>query len=158
RDDREKRVERREKIMTAIMGKATQTVGQILTPAQIQRVNQILLQRQGSQAFSDPEVQKLLRLTPDQKARLKAITDQSIQEMRNVFRNPQGEVEEMRKKGMHRRQEAMDKALAVLSAEQRDRWHDLKGTPYEIQPSLPGAGGLPVTPAKEPANRRPFTV
>jgi Spy/CpxP family protein refolding chaperone len=157
-DDREKRVERREKVMTAVMGKATKTVAEILTPEQIKRVNQILLQRQGAQAFMDPKVHDLLRLTADQRAKLKAITEGSVQEMRNVFRTPQGDVEEMRKDGMRRREEAMAKALAVLSADQRAAWNDLKGAPYEVRPNLPGAGGLPVAPAKEPANRHRFTV
>jgi hypothetical protein len=157
-DDREKRVERREKIMTAVMGEATKRVAQILTPEQIKRVNQILLQRQGAQAFSDPNVQELLHLSADQKAKLKALAEESIQEVRNDFRTPQGDMEEMRKKAMRRRQEAMEKALAVLSADQREGWNDLKGAPFEVRPNLPGAGGLPVSPAKEPANRRKFTA
>jgi hypothetical protein len=156
-DDREKRVERRERIMTAVMGQATRMVAQVLTSAQIKRLNQILVQRQGAQAFMDPKVQELLRLTADQKAKLKAITDEAVQNMRNDFRIPQGDVDEMRKKGMRRREETMGKALAVLSADQRETWNDLKGVPYEIRPNLPGAGGLSVSPAKEPANRRQFT-
>jgi Spy/CpxP family protein refolding chaperone len=153
-DDREKRFERRRKSVAAVTTKATQALSQILSPEQVKRVNQIGLQRLGVLAFNDPEVQQELRLTPEQKGKLKEITAKEVQDMRNSFPTPQvRDAEETRKKVIRRRQEAMEKALAVLSAEQREKWQDLMGFEFEPMPFL--AKKRPSSPVN---NRRQFTV
>jgi hypothetical protein len=153
-EEREQRVERRKKVMQSIMEPSNKKVADILTPAQIKRLNQILLQRQGAQAFSDPGVQKSLHLTPDQIARLKTINNELAQEMRQAFRNPGADVADMRTKGVTRRKEALAKALAVLSDEQTKIWKDLEGAPFDIQAAPPGGGSFRTAPVQGPGTRQ----
>ena len=52
---------------------AVKTLGQILTPQQIERLKQIKLQAAGAAALSIPEVAKALALTEEQREKLKTL-------------------------------------------------------------------------------------
>jgi hypothetical protein len=96
-------------------------IKEILTPGQQVRFKQIVLQTEGLGAFSNAEVQKALKLTPeqiDQIARLSA-----------RLRTPFGLGRSDNEREVSP-EEAMDKAVEVLTTDQQKTWFDLIGAPY----------------------------
>jgi hypothetical protein len=109
------------------------TAGDFLKPEQITRLHQISYQQRGLQAFSDPEVAKKLNLTDAQKADIKTINDDSMQEMRSIMQGFQDDREGTMKKMTEHRKETLAKASAKLNDEQQKTWKELLGAPFEIQ-------------------------
>src|SRR5438128_2399502 len=64
----------------AISQEIMRALGDVLQPGQARRVEQIHLQRQGLRAFSDPKIEKALRLTEEQKDKLKIIAEDVAKE------------------------------------------------------------------------------
>ena len=95
-----------------------------LTAEQSKRLDQIHLQQQGLQAFADPAIQDKLDLTAEQKQKL--------------GQNTGGDRAEMVKKFGEIRKESSEKAVALLSADQKKTWNEMTGEPSEIQ--LPRRG------------------
>jgi Spy/CpxP family protein refolding chaperone len=140
--------ERRQKMQD--MNKANdKAVAEILTPEQTKRLKQIRLQvsmRQGGgiAAFNNPEVVQALSLTDEQKEKLKAIGEDVRKEMADL-RQGGGEPAEMRKKMEELNKSTHDKAMAVLTDEQKTKLKDLAGEPFkgELQFGRPGGGRRP---------------
>jgi DNA uptake protein ComE-like DNA-binding protein len=109
------------------------SAGEFLKPEQITRLHQISYQQRGLQAFSDPEVAKKLNLTDAQKADIKTISDDSMQEMRSIMQGFQDDREGTTKKLAEFRKETLTKATAKLNDEQQKSWKELLGTPFEVQ-------------------------
>jgi hypothetical protein len=115
----------------------------VLKPDQEKRLNQIFLQTRGVSAFADADVQKKLKLSDDQKEKLKTIADDSQKDLAEIFQGLRGADAEARQEAMKKiaaiRKEAMDKAKDVLSADQKKDWEDMTGKPFTVQ--FQGRGG-----------------
>jgi hypothetical protein len=131
--------ERREK-MTAmnrtINEETMKALAGIFKPDQIKRLKQVELYNQGVTAFTDPHVQKALNLTSEQKEKIKTIASDAQEEMRG-FRGQRGQgggdFAEMQKKMAEFRKHTMEKVMAVLNNDQKDKWKEMVGTPFEVQ-------------------------
>jgi hypothetical protein len=103
----------------------------VLRPEQAKRLRQIVWQRRGPHAFFDPEVADALNLTTDQKERLHEIEE----EMRQSLRRPPGAPGEHRPEGYKHSEEfwksANDRLMSVLSDEQKAKWKELTGEPFQ---------------------------
>ena len=99
----------------------------ILSTEQRQRLGQIALQCLGPRALREPDVTKSLKLTADQKERLRAIEAETTRWFAEQFRpgSKTAEPFEERIKG------TMQKMLAVLTPEQLQQWRNLTGKPYQ---------------------------
>jgi hypothetical protein len=105
-----------------------------LSPEQLKRLKQIQLQQRGLRAFQDPEVQTALKMTDDQKEKVKTIAEDSDKDRRELFKGAVGgggNREEMMKKITAYNKEVMDKTTAVLSEDQKKTWKDMVGEPFE---------------------------
>jgi Spy/CpxP family protein refolding chaperone len=102
-------------------------IGKILNQEQSKRFKQISLQTRGSRAFSEPEVVDALKLTDEQKDKIKGIQEDAGKEMREAF---QGGREEAAKKMESIRKAADEKVMGLLTAEQKTKWKDLTGAPF----------------------------
>jgi len=123
--------ERRERART----RATELVkgmGGILKPEQVKRFEQIQLQQSGVGAFSSPRVQEGLKLTDDQQSKLREINEESTQAMRDAFQDSQSDREGAMKKFAELRKQATEKAVGVLTAEQKKTWKEMAGEPFEV--------------------------
>jgi hypothetical protein len=131
--------------MMAEKGKELQAkVDKLLNPAQAKRMKELSLQRRGMQALQDDEVIAALKLSDEQKKQLGEIRDSAAKAQEEVMKAVisgggggdrsaiQGKMEAMRK-------ELGDKALAVLSAEQRDQFEKMKGAKFDF-PQTRGIG------------------
>jgi hypothetical protein len=136
--------ERREKsraINQAVSEETMTALADVLKPEQIKRFKQIELQRRGAEAFTGPEVQKALKLTGDQKEKIKTIAADGAQETRELFQSAgnQGQGganrggEEMQKKMATLRKATVEKVSAVLNDDQKQTWKGMIGQPFEVQ-------------------------
>jgi eukaryotic-like serine/threonine-protein kinase len=96
-------------------------VDAILTPSQRVRLRQIALQSEGPAAFREPEVVEALALTPGQRERIRAIEEELL------F----GQMREMQsgKAPDNAVKPAVERILAVLAADQAERWKEMAGEP-----------------------------
>jgi Spy/CpxP family protein refolding chaperone len=131
----------------AISREMMQALSRILEPAQFGRLEQIHRQQQGLRVFSDPGVDKILRLTNKQKQNIKKLSDDAANEARMLFRTAaQNGFQETLKKIETVRQKAIERCVALLTDEQRKAWKDLIGEPFEVK-SAPPLIRQPVPPA-----------
>jgi len=128
--------------------KAVKTV---LDDKQMKRLEQIHVQQEGLAAFTqDGDVQKALKLTDEQKDKIKAINDDLAKEMREAFGGGggggggrgRGGNPEMLQKIQSLRKEALQNAVKVLNDEQKKTYKDLTGESFEVKPNQ---GGKPRT-------------
>ncbi len=122
-------------------------VDAILTPPQHRRLRQLALQSEGPGSFRDPDVVEALALTPGQRERIRAIEEEilfgQLREMR-AGKLPEGP-------GNPAGAPAMDRILAVLTAEQSQRWRELAGEPIRGPLSaFPSRYGPPRDPRRAP--------
>lgn len=105
----------------------------VLKPEQVKRFVQIQLQQAGPGVFTRPHVQENLKLTDDQKSKLRAIDEELGQSMRGVSRESAGDRQGAMKKAADLRKQAKEKAMALLSDEQKSTWKELTGEPFEFK-------------------------
>ena len=121
-------------------------VAGILKPEQLKRLRQIELQQQGAAALMRPEVAENLGLTADQKEKLEQIGRSSREKMQELFQGGRERSEEQRgqarEKVQQLRQEGEKEAMAVLTAEQKEKLRDMMGKPFELdRTQMFGRGG-----------------
>ena len=106
----------------------------VLKPEQMKRYRQIQLQQLGLMAFTEPDVQSKLKLSDDQVGQIRSINADSQSQRRELAQGGGGgNRAEMQKKGTTLGKESMEKALAVLSADQKQAWQDMNGEPFEVR-------------------------
>jgi hypothetical protein len=133
--------ERREKgaaLMRKVGEETHKALAGVLKPDQEKRFKQIELQVRGAQAFTDPDVQKQLKLTEDQQDKIKTINEDAQKEMRSAREGGGGpggfqKMAEIRK-------EAAEKSVSVLSADQKAQWKEMTGAPFEVRFEAPAGG------------------
>ncbi len=99
---------------------------EVLRPEQAKRLRQIVWQQRGAMAFNYPEVADDLRLTPEQKERIHSIAEES---------RPPGRPGDHRPDGWRHSDDfwkgVNDRLISVLSDEQRTKWKELTGEPFQ---------------------------
>lgn len=124
------------------------TLASILSATQLQRLRQIALQWQGPR---EPSLARTLKLTADQKDRLRTIEAERFRSLFDRNRKEPGTTESPE----DRARSAMQKMLDVLTPEQLQQWRGMTGRPYEGPVSLPGRQGLPLPGGKPPSGKPP---
>jgi hypothetical protein len=155
--------EAREKLQAMMKEATTQSeklVKEILKPEQARRLKQIELQQAGLRNFTNEETQKALQLTDEQKEKLETIAEDTAKDSQEIMREAGRDFQraaEARKKVEALRKQAMEKANAVLTDEQKKALRDLMGEPFEVQfdrPTFPRPGGER-PPQGRPGTERP---
>ncbi len=123
--------EERQKMMKGLNEETDKAIGKVLDDKQMKRLRQIGLQQQGTFAFQNPEIQSKLKLKDDQKEKIKTISEESGQKMRDLFQG--GFNEETQKKMAELRKDWMEKINGVLTAEQKKTWKEMTGEPFQVQ-------------------------
>lgn len=104
-------------------------VADILKPDQAKRLKQIALQQEGARALAEPEVAQALNLTDDQKTKLRGVAEESAKQMRELFQG--GQNAGAREKLQELRKSSNDKAMAVLTDDQKAKLKELQGEPFK---------------------------
>jgi hypothetical protein len=109
-------------------------------PEQVKRLKQIGVQAQGLQAFMSPAVDKALKLTDEQKEKVRSLQMEQGEEMQGLRGGGGGDPTEMMKKMATMRKEFTGKAVALLTDDQKKEWKELTGDPFDV-PMQPFGGG-----------------
>jgi RNA polymerase sigma factor (sigma-70 family) len=119
---------------------AEKAVDNVLTPSQRKRVQEIMLQQRGPLALSDPEVAEALKLTPDQKDKIKTVESDAAGQMQQVAAKAMETlqqagvgprtVQKLTKKIDEINKETGQHLLEVLSDEQKAKWKEMTGKPF----------------------------
>ncbi len=133
----DERTQKMAELQKEIASETKKVAGTILKPEQAKRFEEISLQIRGAQAFSDSEVQGKLKLTDDQKSKLKSMSDEMQARRREVFAEFQNDREAATKKMTEMQKEGNDKAMALLTDDQKSTWKGLIGSPFDYKPEAP---------------------
>lgn len=110
----------------------------IFAPEQVRRFHEIQLQRADVQGFAMPHVETALKLTPGQKDKIRSITLENMERFRTLFAERKGGAPGSEKQLADLRKDSTDQAMKVLSDEQKERYRELLGKPFEMRPGNPG--------------------
>jgi hypothetical protein len=119
-------------------------LAEVLTPQQLARLKQISLQSVGIKAFVDPDVEKALDLTSDQKKQLKDLDEATHKGTFDVYLKFGQNTKEAREKIEALNKESVAKAVSLLTDKQKQAWKDLVKEPFEVKHEA-----IPVRPKKE---------
>jgi len=121
-------------------------VKEILTPAQVERLEELRLQREGPMALvREPELATEFGLSEAQKEQLQKLTDERM----SSWFGMRGASEEERQ---HLRDEWNQKYMAVLTPEQQERWTKRLGAPVaSVTPTGTPASAAAASPESSPA-------
>lgn len=105
-------------------------VNEILKPEQLKRIKQISLQQQVKSrlgfVLSNEEIAKSLKITDEQKGKMKEIQDKAREETQGLGRDEEG---------FKKRQEVMkatnEKVMGLLTAEQKTKLKEMQGEPFK---------------------------
>jgi hypothetical protein len=138
------REQRRKELMAKAVETGTQELAKVLTPGQMKRLKQIALQQSDVYAFSEAAVVKTLQLTAAQQQRIKTITDEGTRELRKLLADVEegDSLNKIRARSAPLRKQIVDQAVAVLSGEQKKRWQELTGEPFEFKLDRPSKGAI----------------
>lgn len=128
--------EERREIIKKVNDATDKSLADVLKPEQIKRLKQIQLQVQGPRVFMNPEVEKALNLTDDQKQDIQKTNQESFQKVRELFQDAQGDEEKMREartKMTAMNKENMEKLTKSLKPEQQEKLKEMLGKPFEIK-------------------------
>ncbi len=145
-EERQKKMEER----TAAEAKA---MGEILKPEQLKRLKQISLQQQGTRALSRDEVADAIKLSAEQKDKIKAIGEDTRKQMADLRGG--GNREEARKKGEELRKAADEKINAVLTDEQKTKLKELVGEAFKGEIQRPQFNGRRPRPGADQPKPEP---
>jgi Spy/CpxP family protein refolding chaperone len=106
---------------------------EFLKSDQLTRLTQIEYQSRGPAVFADPEVAAKLKITDDQKAAIRDIMQESMEEMRSIFSNSGGNREEARAKMIELQKSTKEKVEGKLTDDQKKAWKEMIGAPFEVR-------------------------
>jgi hypothetical protein len=130
--DAQARVEKTAEIVRNMTSETNKGLADVLNSEQMKRYRQIQLQQLGLLAFTEPDVQSKLKLSDEQVGRIRKINAES-QSQRREFAQGGGNRGELQKKVETLGKDSTDKALAVLSADQKQVWKDMTGEPFDVR-------------------------
>lgn len=130
--------EKLQDMMKEAAEQADKLVKDTLNKDQFKRFTEIKWQQAGIAAFSDKDIQTTLKLNDDQKEKIKGITEEMGADMRELMQSLRGgggggNFQEMRTKSEALRKEAFEKAQGALTADQKTKFKEILGKPFEIK-------------------------
>ena len=139
-------------------------IATILKPEQLTRFKEIALQQRGPAAYADPEVQKALNLTAEQKEKIGEIQQSMATKRREAFQaGAGGDRAEARKKMEALNASTAEEIQGVLTSEQKEKFKTLTGAAFKGEITRPqfrggGAGGRGRGNAAAPLRHEHFSL
>jgi len=126
--------EEQQKTFKALNDESQKAIAGVLDAKQMKRFRQIQWQMSGFGAIQDPELQKELKLSDDQKKKLDGIFNDATKRLQDMAKSPGTSREEFQKKYNDIIKNLEDKANGVLTDDQKKNLKELKGPPFEMAP------------------------
>jgi Spy/CpxP family protein refolding chaperone len=133
----EERQAKMRELMTKGQADMDKALGDILKPEQLKRIHEIQVQTAGAMGLTMGRVGDKLKLTDDEKQKIRDLNQEVGQQMREIFSSAQDDREGAMKKMTALRKETLAKALKVLTADQKNAYDELAGKPFEIKMEPP---------------------
>jgi Spy/CpxP family protein refolding chaperone len=134
---REMSQEERQEFFKKVGDETNKELSTILNEDQQKRYKQIQLQAQsrfmGAGVLLSPDVEKGLKLTDDQRGKIKTIVDDVAKELKDLREGGGQPGPESFQKMQAVNKEGMEKASATLTDDQKKAWKDLQGAPFEMK-------------------------
>jgi len=137
--DRSERQPKFEEFRKKVDEESKKLLAGVLKPEQEKRLRQIQMQREGAQAFANSEVESMLKLTVEQKDKIKTINDDARKEIEEAFQGGRGP--EAFQKMQTIRKESLENATAVLTDDQKKTWKEMTGEPFHFEMRQRRGGG-----------------
>lgn len=120
----------------------------VLKPEQVTRVKQIGLQAMGVRAFSDKDTAEKLKLSDEQKEKIKTLTDDMQKETMELGQGlftqgqppDQEKMQEFQKKSAELTKKTFDKVKEVLKDDQKKTWTEMIGKEFDVAKLRPAFG------------------
>jgi hypothetical protein len=143
-EQRQAKMEEIGKKMQAQQDDVRKAIEKILLPNQVKRLKEIALQMAGTQAINDKQIQDELKLTSEQKDKIKKIGEDSTKKIRALFEEG-GDPQDSFPKMQDMRKDTEKQTLNVLTDAQKTALEKMKGKKLEIPESeqFGGFGGGP---------------
>lgn len=125
--------EERQKKMQEINQENDKFLAEVLKPEQKKRLDQIVLQQRGGDALTDPKIQESLKVTDDQKEKIKAIGEdfrKTMADFRQQNQGGGGDFQAMFQKMQEMRKANSEKLLKLLTTDQQAKWKELTGETF----------------------------
>jgi Spy/CpxP family protein refolding chaperone len=137
-EERQKLFEEGRKKGEEIQKKADDMASMILEPKQLERLQQLKLQREGVGAFNRDEIVKKLGITGEQREKIRKIQEEARQAGGGGFQNFQNLSQEEQRELFAKMRERGEKMnadiLAVLTPDQKASWEKMQGKKFEFPP------------------------
>jgi hypothetical protein len=128
----EERREKMQEMQKAATEAAEKFMKEHFKPEQTKRMKEITLQQGGLMAFNNEEVQKQLKLTDEQKDKIRTLAEDFNNDRRELFQGG-GEPQENMRKMQALSKEYLAKAVQVLNDDQKAQWKEMTGKPFELR-------------------------
>jgi Spy/CpxP family protein refolding chaperone len=146
---REMSQEERQEFFKKVGDETNKELAKVLNADQQKRYKQIQLQQMsrftGANIFLTPDVEKDLKLTDDQKGKIKTIVEDANKELKDLRESGGQPGPEFFQKMQAVTKEGMEKASATLTDDQKKAWKELQGAPFEVK----FEGGPPRRPQQQ---------
>jgi Spy/CpxP family protein refolding chaperone len=130
---------------------------EVLTADQQKRLSELRVQREGVAGLSRGEIAEKLELTDEQKGKLRELAEAARPNFGQGGRPAGGENvdrEKLMAEFQARREKLEADSLAVLTADQKAKWEEMKGKKFEF-PAFGGRGAPGGAPGGRPQGNRP---
>jgi len=131
-DLRDATPEERMKIQEQWRTEEMKKINEVLNPDQQKRFRQISLQQEGPMAVIHADVATEIGLTDDQKKKVADLQREMMEKQRGIFQEFQGDREGAMAKMQALRKETNDKAMAILTDDQKNKWKEMVGAPFTL--------------------------
>jgi hypothetical protein len=135
-EERQKRFEEFRKQAEEREKKAEEMARMVLEPKQVDRLNQLGLQREGPSALARPEFADKVGLSAEQKEKIAKIREAARPDRGGATRNRGDGSQEERQKAFAEAREAREKTnqemLAVLTVKQKEVWEQMQGKKFDF--------------------------
>lgn len=130
--DEKERPAKQQEVAKAMRQETFKALADVLKPEQMKRFKQIDLQQRGDRALNDEEVQQSLKLSDEQKSKIKSIREAHREAFaKGMKENPM----EFNKKIQAMNKETSEKVKGVLTDEQKKALQELMGEPFHPAPA-----------------------
>jgi len=130
---KEEQKEKMGEMMKMFNETAQKEINLILTKDQQKRLKQIEIQQQGVGAFSDETVSKELKITPEQKEKIASINAEMAKDMVELRGMMKDDKTGAMKKLVNLRKENMEKAVALMTDDQKKTYKTMTGDTFELK-------------------------
>lgn len=143
--------EKMQEMMKSGTEAAEKFVKDTLKPEQQKRLKQISTQQMGLGAFANEEIAKALKITDEQKDKIKGLINEHRQDLQDLGRDRFTQEGMAKLKTLNK--QYMDKVTEWLTADQKTAWKELLGEPFEVKPEPRAPSERRTRPASNPPPR-----